>query len=63
MQVKQAANFKMVLDFQHYHFQFQQLLTILVANGFSELDVKMDILHKNTSNIDEVITMANWQKT
>ena len=55
LKVQNPHDFKLFLDYEYYHFNFNMILKFLVQNDFKELNLQADNLIKETQNIDELI--------
>ena len=53
MKVFNPKQFKLCLDYEFYHFKFDDLLKISIENDFKEIEANIDKLIKKTSNNEE----------
>ena len=61
MKVQNPSEFKLTLDYEHYNFEFKQLLEIMIQNEFREVEAKINTLHRASTPTNDGEAMMAWQ--
>ena len=62
LKVHNPRQLKLVLDYEHYHFKFDQFLKVIIENDYKEIEANVDTLIKETNNLEEVTQYHEWKK-
>ena len=50
LKIHNPRGFKLVIDYEHYHFKFDQFLIVIVENDYKDIEANIDTLFKETNN-------------